>query len=117
MVVLEGADVDETGEGTDPSEHLGPVGRGDRLLHQLDGAVAGGGVHPRIGVGDRGGAGVRGVHASFPTSAGSASRAWVMPWARAMGSGRATGYFPEKQAVHSASSGCAVASIIPSSEM
>src|SRR5690606_35795930 len=109
-------DVDEPGEGADPAEDLRSVGGGDRLLHQLHGPVAGGGVHAGGGVGEGGGAGCGGVHASFPT-AGSGSRAWRMPCARATGSGRVTGYFPEKQAVHRRSSGCPEAAIIPSSEM
>jgi hypothetical protein len=115
-VVLQRGDVDEAGEGADPAEHLRAVGRCDGLLHELDGAVAGGGVDAGGGVGDPGalGSGARGgVHASFPTTAGSSWRAWWMPCARATGSGRETGYFPEKQAVHSLSSGCAVAAIIP----
>src|SRR5699024_1851855 len=116
-VVLQRADVDQAREGADPAEHLRSVRGGDGLLHQLDGAVAGGGVHAGGGVGERGGAGIGGVHASFSAAMGSDSRAWRMPCARATCSGRVTGYFPEKQAVHSASSGWLVAAIIPSSEM
>src|SRR5699024_11372610 len=122
VVVLQRADVDQAGEGADAAEHLRAVGRGDGLLHQLDGTVAGGGVHARGGVGDPGGARVLGagadvVHTSFSARAGPGPEVWRMPWARATGSGRVTGYFPEKQAVHSASSGCSVAAIIPSSVM
>src|SRR5690606_3125813 len=118
-VVLQRGDVDQPGEGADPAEDVGAVRRRDGLLHQLDGTVARSGVDTGGGVGDRiarGGAG-GGVHASFPTAAGSPGRAWRMPCARATGSARATGYFPEKQAVHSRSSGWPVAAIIPSSEM
>src|SRR5699024_7077855 len=116
--------------GADPADHLGPMGRGDRFLHQLHGTVAGCGVHPGGGVGDAGGAGcgrdvgVRRVgvgravgHESSMAVAEPVSWWVTMPWLRAVASGSGSGYFPEKQAVHRFSSGCPEAAIIPSSEL
>src|SRR5699024_3712680 len=114
----------------DPADHLGPMGRGDRFLHQLHGTVAGGGVHPGGCVVDAGGGGCGGDVGVSRDGVGRGDGLdsymavaepvswWVtMPWLRAVASGSGSGYFPEKQAVHMFSSGCPEAAIITSSEM
>ena len=65
----EPAGVEHPGEAAEPAEHLGPGRAAHRLLHQLDGTVAGLDVDPGRRVGDGGGlvGRARLAHARKPT--------------------------------------------------
>ena len=111
---LEGGGVEHAGEAAQAAEDLGAGGAADRLLHEVDGLVAGLDVDPGVGIGDRllgGGHGRR--TASSVGVKSSSSR--DLPRRSSLGS--SIGYVPEKQAVHSCVSGWSVAAIIPSSLM
>ena len=69
-IVLRERQVEEAGEAADAAEHARAVGRGDRLLHEFDGEVAGPGVDSGSGVGR-----VRVGHPSSVPAARAANRA------------------------------------------